>query len=205
MNNVYKNLSAVILAGGESRRFKGNKLLECRFLYKGRSESVLKIIVKKFLKSGVCEVVIAAGKYYLEIRKELQNISDRVKILNNRQYKKGIGSSVRLGINYCRKKGSDVLLSLGDKPFIRVGDIKRISREAGSGRIVQPFHNGIHGHPVLIPHKYLEFFKNMKPDKGAKQILKKMRRKKIKIRDSGICIDIDTKRTYNRLKDKEIK
>ena len=142
-------ICAVVLAAGLSRRMGVQKLL---LPFGGKT--VIAHIVDQLLVSTVDEVYVVAGHQAENIRAELSGRA--VSIVNNPNYKTGMLSSVRCGLQHLSEDCRAVMAVLGDQPSITAGLIGLMlqSFAATEKNILVPLHNTKRGHPILFSSSY---------------------------------------------------
>ena len=147
-----------VLASGESRRYGRDKLKE-------------RINGRTFLER-VVEVAKGFGKVFV-ISKEMVNLD--VDVILNKLYKEGISKSVSLALEESQKRMCDYLLIfLGDMPFIREECAKKVLEAAAKTDrlILYPYSEKFgKGFPTLIKKEAFHFKKDLRGDKGFKQII----------------------------------
>ena len=112
-------ISAILLAAGQSKRMKGeNKLTK-----KIKGIPLLKCALNNILKSSVHEIVIVIG-YQSETIEKFIDKNDKIKFVFNPNFKNGIASSIKKGIENLSKKTDAFFISLGDMPSINYNTYK---------------------------------------------------------------------------------
>ena len=142
-------ICAVVPAAGLSRRMGVQKLL---LPFGGKT--VIAHIADQLLASTVGEVHVVVGHQSERIIAEL---SDRaVSIVRNQNYKSGMLSSVRCGLQNLPEKCKAVMVVLGDQPSITTELIDQIlqSFAATEKSILVPLYKGKRGHPILFSMLY---------------------------------------------------
>ena len=128
----------IILAGGFSSRAKTNKM---RFLVDNKP---LLLHTIDSLKPFVDKIYIVTGYYDQDIR-EFVKQDDVVEIVYNKDYEKGMFSSVLTGVN---KVNGDFFILPGDIPFIKKETFDAILN--GTKPVRYPVYQGKEGHPLFI-------------------------------------------------------
>ena len=102
-------ISAILLAAGTSSRFgKKNKLLA-----KYKKKFLLSHSLNNLLKSKVKEIIIVMGNESNLVMKQVPKNS-KIKITFNKNYKKGMSSSILAGIKKINKNHKGFLICLSD-------------------------------------------------------------------------------------------
>jgi molybdenum cofactor cytidylyltransferase len=180
-----KNLAILILAAGTSSRL-GNTTKQ---LLKYKSESFLKIAVKKAIKVSD-NIFVVLGHKKDECQKELEGFN--INILYNENYKKGIGSTISLGIEHT-KDYENTMIMLCDQPFIKSKHLLSLKNNIDNKTIIASHYeqNDDSTVPAIFPKKYYKKLLKLNKDKGAKSIIKKENCISIKLQKEQ-SIDIDT-------------
>jgi len=226
-------LSSVVLAAGESSRFNGKikallKTGETTFIgkiIKDLFNQELKEIILVFgahyseimehLQVQAFQEEMSASK--VTIKKETSkksfnwrilieesiNKKDEIKVVLNRDWKKGQLSSLREGIKNLSPESEGLLFTLVDHPLVeRRTYAKLISRwKEKSDRIVIPTYMGRKGHPAIFPKR---LYKNLLEEEltgGARELIYREIDSVIfvPVSDSGVVSDIDNLEDYNRI------
>ena len=196
-------ISAILLAAGESSRMKGENKLSKKI----DGIPIIKYAVKNILGSSIDELIIVLGHE----KSIIENIIDKnkkIKFIYNENYKSGMSSSIKKGLNNINKKSEAFFICLGDMPNVnqniynkliksRYNYNKKFSSEQKK-EIVVPTFEEKNGNPILFSKFMTKQILNINGDVGAKEILK-LNKKKIlyvPIRNSGITLDFDTEEDF---------
>ena len=183
-------IKKVLLAAGNSKRFgKKNKLLE---IINGKPivNHILSTLLEIFDPS---EIIIIVGHEQKIIRNLINN--EDIKILENIDYKKGIGTSISLGAKQLETNVVGAMIIPADMPYIDPIDIINLEKkflELNCQKVIIPKYNSKTGNPVILPRIYFNTLRKLKYDFGARSLIKK---KDIIYLKTGIgtTLDIDTK------------
>ena len=118
-----------------------------------------------------------------------------IKILENIDYKKGIGTSIALGVNYLETDIDGVMIIPADMPYLNSKDLINLEKkfiELNCEKVVMPVYNSRTGNPVILPKNYFNTLKSLKDDYGAKSLIKKKDIITFKT-GFGTIFDIDTR------------
>ena len=179
----------IILAAGSSKRFGNkNKLTE---IINGKSliNNILDTLLKVFEPN---ELLIIVGHEYKKIIDLID--SKDIQIINNKNYKKGIGTSISTGVKELDFFVKGVMIIPADMPFILAEDLQRLERkflEFDCQKVVFPKYKSTIGNPVLLPKSYFGILKNLKEDFGAKSKIKDIDVVTVDTK-IGTVFDIDT-------------
>lgn len=193
-SKIIINTWSVILAAGESKRMKEQKLL----MKYGKS-SIIETVVQKNLDSKVNGVMVVLGADHEEVAAKIKGF--KVESVINKEYASGMFSSVRKGVSALPPEADSVIISLGDQPMINSGiindliDLKKVSSKG----IILPVYKGKHGHPVLIGRKYFSEIAGMPDSATLRDVISGHRDDiaELQVDSDNILRDIDTREQYN--------
>lgn len=181
----FKDLAVVILAAGTSSRL--GDITKQLLVYK--NETLLKIAVKKALEISK-DVFVVLGHEREKCKKELEGFG--VNIIYNPNYKKGMGSTLSLGINHS-KEFNHTMVMLCDQPFIPISHFQALKKNIQNENIIASLYekNISAKVPAIFPKKYYGELLKLDADFGAKEILQKESCINIQL-EKDFCMDIDT-------------
>ena len=159
-------ICAIVLAAGLSSRMGVQKLL---LPFGGKK--VIGHIVDQLLASTVGEVHVVVGHQAERISAELSGRA--VSIVNNPDYKSGMLSSVRCGLQSLPEKCRAVMVVLGDQPSITTGLINQMLQSFAmtDKTILVPLYKGKRGHPILFSSIYRDEIITQYGDVGLRGLL----------------------------------
>ena len=190
-------IKKILLAAGESKRFGDkNKLLE---IINGRPiiNHILDTLFEIFDHS---ELIVIVGHEHKLIKNLIFNKD--IKILENKDYRKGIGTSIALGMNNLNADIDGVMVIPADMPYINSKDLVNLEKkfiEFNCVKVVMPEHNSRIGNPVVLPRNYFNTLKSLKNDFGARSLIRKKDIITLKT-GFGTIFDIDTKEELAKTK-----
>ncbi|HUS86715.1 MAG TPA: XdhC family protein [Bacteroidales bacterium] len=180
---------SVILAAGEARRMKKQKLL----LPYGR-ESIIGTIVQRNLDSKADEVLVVLGSDHERLMEALKGF--KIHTIINEDYRKGMLSSVQKGIRALPEKVSAAIIFLGDQPMIQSWVIDKLidTFVSKSKRIIIPVNDGKRGHPMLLDRRYFREILNLGGKESLHTIISNHHEDifEIEVNTTDILRDIDT-------------
>jgi xanthine dehydrogenase accessory factor len=192
-NRNLPHVTAIVLAAGESNRMKEPKLL---LPYK--EKSIIRTIVETIGQSKVHETVVVLGANREKIQEALEDSS--VTFCTNRNYKKGMLSSLQTGLKSLPDHSDACMVFLGDQPMITPGIIDAIidAYSRTQKGIVLPVFENRRGHPVLIGKKYIPDINAIDPKVGLRDLIWKFPDDiaEVGVDEEGIIRDIDTREDY---------
>jgi molybdenum cofactor cytidylyltransferase len=152
---------AAVLAAGESKRFG-----ECKLVARILGRPMITHVVES-LPSSIDEIVIITGAYRESVEAELAGYN--VVFVHNNSFAKGMASSVVQAARYAIQKGDDLLLTLGDLPFVGENDYKRLIEAFRNEAVFSSF-EGVVGAPAIFSSSDLQVLTLLKGDKGARSM-----------------------------------
>lgn len=185
-------VSAVILAGGLSRRFgRMNKLLS---ELDGRT--MIEITISGALTARIDEVIVVTGFDAKNVEKAAYRVEPdrrRLRCVFNPDFQSGLASSIVWG-SRSALPGSAVLIWPGDKPLIRSTSVDTMLESGSDERIVVPVYRGRRGHPVYFGSSYRHELLDLEGDAGARVILDRHSGAvlEVEVEDRGVVLDVDT-------------
>ena len=182
-------IKKILLAAGESKRFGNkNKLLE---LINGKP-MINHILDTLFEIFDPEELIIVVGHEHRIIKNIIFN--KNIKILENLDYKRGIGTSISLGVKHLETDIDGVMVIPADMPYLNSKDLINLEQkfmELNCKKVVMPEHNSRIGNPVILPRIYFNILKNLKYDFGARSLISNKDIITLKA-GFGTIFDIDT-------------
>ena len=176
-------IKAILLAAGQSKRLKTeNKLTK---IYK--KEPLINHSLKTLHQSKVKKVIIVLGHQHKKIKKIVKKNRKNIFILN-KDYKKGMASSIKTGLKKISKNDMGFIVVQSDMPFTKKRDINKIYNSIKLKKFlvyVLKFKNKI-GNPIGFDISLINKFKNIKGKFGAKFMVKKLKNKTKYIRTSSV-------------------
>ena len=182
-------LKKILLAAGESKRFGNKNKLSEMINSKPMINHILDTLFEIFDPE---ELIIIVGHEHRIIKNLIFN--KKIKILENLDYKKGIGTSIALGVKHLETDIDGVMIIPADMPYINSKDLINLEKkfmELNCEKVVMPEHNSRIGNPVILPRIYFNILKNLKDDFGARSLIRKKDIITLKT-GFGTIFDIDT-------------
>ena len=183
-------IKKIVLAAGESKRFGDRNKLSEMINDKPIINHVLDTLFEIFDYS---ELIVIVGHEHKLIKNLIFNKD--IKILENIDYKKGIGTSIALGVNYLETDIEGVMIIPADMPYLNSKDLINLEKkfiELNCEKVVMPEYNSRIGNPVILPRIYFNTLKSLKDDFGARSLIKKKDIITFKT-GFGTIFDIDTR------------
>ena len=189
-------ISAIFLAAGQSKRLlKENKLLK---IYK--KKPLICHSLNSLIKSKVNKIIIVLGHESGQVRKVIKKNKKIIFIFNN-NYKKGISSSIKIGIKRLSKKNKGFIIIQSDMPFIKTKHINKICSSIQNKKHslhALKFRNRV-GNPIGFDISVLSKFKKIKGEYGDKFMVKRLKKRTnfIKVTSNKVFKDFDLKKDFS--------
>ena len=183
-------IKAILLAAGQSKRLKSeNKLIK---LYK--KKPLINHSLNALHKSKVNKVIVVLGHQKKDLQKIIKKNNKNI-FTYNKEYKKGMASSIKAGLRKLNKKDKGFIIVQSDMPFIKSSDINKIFNSIKSKKYlvhVLKYRNRV-GNPIGFDISIMKKFKKIKGDVGAKFMVKRLKKetKFIKINNLKSFKDFD--------------
>lgn len=188
----------VILAGGASTRLGRPKQL---LQYRGKT--LLNHAVNEAINAKADAVVVILGKNADLFEGEIDN--QEVSVVINKNWKEGMASSVRLGLDTLLKSKpyiDAVILMVCDQPHISSSVLNELitKQQKTTKQIVTCNYGESIGPPALFHKKYFRDLAKLNGDVGARNIIEQNMHDVAMILFPEGNIDIDTEADYDALK-----
>ncbi len=167
-----ESVAGIVLAAGESTRMGRPKQL-----LPAGGGTLLERILDEALRSDLDEVILVLGHLFEDIRAVLGQVLEhpKLKVVENRQYKQGISSSIIAGLSEVEESHDHVMILLADMPHIDANLIDLLVRRYIDSRL--PLGaiklKTKRTHPVIFSRKLFHELHNLKGDVGARDLFKK--------------------------------
>ena len=189
------NIAVLILAAGTSSRLGQAKQL---VIYKNKT--LLENACASALNIS-SNVYVVLGSSNIECLEKIKHLN--VKVILNKEYKKGLASSIKAGIKELILY-EKVLIMLCDQPFIPNSHLKKLVKESASGnKVICSSYNNKLVVPALFFKKHFISLLKLEGDKGAKDTIKNFEHTSILLKDE-LSFDIDTVSDLEKLKRKDL-
>jgi len=189
-------ITAIVLAAGKSERIgRPNPLLPT-----ADGTSFLAAILETMTGTAVDEVRVVVGHEAEQVIDEGGLV--RHVIVHNKEFERGMLSSVQAGIRALPHGTTAFLLWPVDQPLVLADTVDRII-EAWKKRhapIVVPVYHGKRGHPTLFSTKLSQELMHAPESEGARAVVHAHEKAvvEVEVDDAGILTDIDTPQAYKK-------
>ena len=165
-------IKAILLAAGQSKRMKSeNKLIK---LYKNKP--LINYSLNVLTKSKANKIIIVLGHQSKEVKKIIKK-NKKIIFTYNKNYKKGMASSIKKGLKKVFKNDDGFIVAQSDMPFVKLSDINKICRSIKTKQFLVhalKYKNRL-GNPIGFDISLIKKFKNIKGQFGAKFMVKRLK------------------------------
>ncbi len=191
------NCAIIILAAGSSRRLGRPKQL---LPYNGKS--LLEHSVDTANDTDVNPVIVVLGANAAQLEKEIDG--KKVHIIENKEWKEGMASSIRWGINtviHIAPSTDAAILMVCDQPYVSAFLLNElIAAQKNTGKlIVTSQYENAFGPPALFYKTIFPELLELKGDEGARKIVEQHSNDIATVLFTQGNIDIDTEADYKAL------
>ena len=192
-----QKIGGIILAAGKSSR-----LGQPKQLLPFRGKTLVRTVIDAAREAGCWPVVVVIGSNSAKVQQELAH-ADVVKV-QNKNWQRGIGSSIRTGVQALINQVPDVeaiLLLLCDQPAVNAQFIERLiaTREATKKNIVASSYANTVGVPAILDRSLFKELLALGDEAGAKSIILKNPERVAPLAFPEGAIDIDTSEDWKAL------
>jgi molybdenum cofactor cytidylyltransferase len=193
-----ESLSILLLAAGSSSRLGQSKQLVS---INGQSLLCQTVL----LSLRVCnQVTVVLGSDFKNHISEISRLP--VHIIENREWKKGMGSSLKIGLENTVKKWpatKSLLVLVCDQPLLTSAHLQKLINMADqtNKKIIASGYKSVLGVPVLFKKELFIELRQIGDSEGAKKIIQQHESEIESVEFIGGEIDIDTPADLEKLKD----
>ena len=188
-------VTAIVLAAGMSTRMGAIKQL----LHIG-GKTLLENVLDNLGRTQVKDIIVVLGSSAEEIRQRVP--LENVRVIINEAYRKGMGTSLRMGLSAINPEAVAALVVLADQPFVRPDTIDHLIEQYRRQRpeIAIPMYRGFRGNPVLLDRSVFPELMSLTGDIGCRAIFGSHTDNllKVPVEDIGVLLDVDTRADLDR-------
>lgn len=190
-------VGAIILAAGSSSRLGQPKQL---LLYRG--QTLIRRAAHAALDAGCAPVAAVVGSAREKVAASLHDLE--VIILPNESWRRGIGTSIRAGVNALQECDALAILAC-DQPRVGATLIRQlIARQEETGKpMVASAYAGTRGVPALFARACFEQLLSLGEEQGAKTLLIHRPNDVAQIDFPAGAVDLDTPEDWARLRGRD--
>ncbi|MEP7078319.1 MAG: nucleotidyltransferase family protein [Chthoniobacterales bacterium] len=190
-------VGALILAAGGSTRFGEAKQF---LVFDG--QALLRRVVVAAQEGGCAPIAAVVGQEWERAGAELAGTGAH--LVHNREWERGIGTSIRCGIKYLVRDAPSLegaILLACDQPYVNGEVISRLigERKKSGKTIVASHYAGTLGIPAFFGASWFGALCSLDDESGAKSLLQSHHGDMAHIEFEGGAVDIDTPDEYASL------
>lgn len=159
------------------------------------NQTLLEHVLYAVGNSATKEAILVLGYEADQIRSAVKP-NESVRIVINDDYKDGMSTSIRAGLNAVSPDTEAALIVLADQPFLTSAVIDQLisQYEQTRAQILYPVYRGFRGNPVLIDRSLFPEMQKITGDIGCRSLfgIHSEVIQKVPVEEIGILIDIDT-------------
>ena len=191
----WRRVSAIVLAAGGSTRMGTPKQL---LTISG--EAMLTRVLGAASSLPLLEVIVVLGASSSQL---LPLVPPPCKAVQNPQWREGLSTSLRVGLDSIDTRAEAALFILADQPLIGSDTLLQILRAyfGTEKSIVVPEHHGRRGTPVLFDRRLFPRLLQVRGDTGGRELIQQMPEEvlPVQVQSDDVLIDIDTMQDYRDL------
>lgn len=177
----------LLLAAGESRRFRADKLLH------SLPDGVpIAVAAARRLRPAVDRVVAVVRPGSAQLAEMLA--AEGYNVVECARSVEGMGASLACGVR-ASQDAQGWVVALADMPYVRTDTVREVARRLRQGgAIVAPLRQGQRGHPVGFHARFYADLQALGGDAGARSVLAAHKQDidAFETDDPGVIRDIDT-------------
>lgn len=163
-------LATLVLAGGQSARYGGNKLLSPH----PEGQTLLGSVVAACAPLSALPVTVVTGAWHTEIAQVFAETD--INLVENSHWAQGMGASLALGTTTCitRFEPTHLLVVLGDLAAISQQSLQRLTetaRRSPQSLVVSEWENRL-GVPAIFPQFWFNTLTQLTGDEGARSAIR---------------------------------
>ena len=167
--NEKNKIGIVLLAAGSSSRMGHNKL---NFVFK--EKTMLQNTIDEAINSEANKIVLVLGASHEENKYQLTG--NNVFVIINENWKKGIGSSIKCGLQHLIEKQAElnaVIISVCDQPYLTFEVFNQLINAYSNSnkKIIASTYNNLLGVPVLYDQSLFDDLLKIPDEHGAKKYI----------------------------------
>lgn len=190
-------IAILILAAGESKRMNGIKQL-----LPWKNTTLLGNAIEQAIASKGDAVYVVLGANANQIVPAIAHY--KVQIIENKNWKNGLGNSIAAGVNYLKENQLDydaILITLADQPLLNANYYNLLidNYSQKEAKIIASETNNLPSVPAIFDAVYFEKLSQLNQDKGAKEILLAAQNEVYVVCAAANLMDLDTQMEYEKV------
>lgn len=188
-------VSAILLAGGLSRRMGGRNKLYLNI----NGMTLLRHNVELLQKSRLNEIVVVLG--YQSEKSQTEISRTEVNYVVNPNYRRGQMTSVHHGLKSLQKPCEGIMVALADQPALTVNNINALIAafaKRDDKSVVVPMYRGQPGNPIVISTDVRDDIVVEKANFGCRRFIEKHPESVMtwEVSEPAFVLDLDTPEDY---------
>lgn len=151
---------------------------ECKPLLPWGGVTLIEAVTAELLRVEFCELVVVLGREAERVAALLEQMDDaRITIARNRDYARGVASSLQAGLAACSPASDAAAVLLADQPALGQHLVERVIAAwlAGDREAARPVYAGrqgevVPGHPVLLGRSLWPSVAALSGEQGAREL-----------------------------------
>lgn len=193
--SITNNLAAIVLAAGQSGRMAPENKLFLPF----QKKTIIQKVLDEIIPLNFSQILVVIGFEKDKLMELLRDYPAR--FYYNPDYKRGMSTSIQVGISQTKPEVDGYAIFLGDMPWIDQSMLKTLVQsfytQPESAIVVPTFKKRL-GNPVIFSRRYKKELLSLKGDRGARSVVKKFQDQiiEVQIQNERLLLDIDTWEDY---------
>jgi molybdenum cofactor cytidylyltransferase len=189
-------IAAVVLAAGGSTRMGTSKQL-----LPVAGKPLVRLVVDAVCEAGLDQVVVVVGAGAGSVSDALAGIT--VDIVVNQEWRRGLSSSLQVGVNALRGEIQAALIVLADQAVLSPRLIRALADGylARRAPVVAPVYQGRRANPVLFDRSLFPELAAVEGDEGGRSVVARHEDQLylLPVDDEAVVVDVDTPADYERI------
>jgi molybdenum cofactor cytidylyltransferase len=191
-------VAGIVLAAGASTRMGANKLL-----FDLDGEPVVRRAVRRALAAGLDPVIAVLGHDAERVRRELDDLAPRCRVVVNPDYAQGINTSLKAGVAALPATAGAVVVMLADMPFVTSDMIATLItryRDGTAPLVISDF-EGVNAPPQLYDRALFPELQTMEGEGCGKVVVRRHRTEAAVVAWPAVALtDLDVPDDYERVR-----
>lgn len=184
---------AILLAAGGAGRYGGPKLLAL-----SGGTTLLRRAAVALLDARIAGCTVVLGARAASLRRELRGLP--VRIVVNRNWRRGLSSSLRTGLAAVPRDAPAALVLLADQWKIGPDALAQLQRRwrAAPHAIAAAWNGAVLGPPAIFPRSAFPALARLRGDAGARTLIARQRARVLAVPMPESALDVDRPEDWRR-------
>ncbi len=192
--NVNASSSAIILAGGNSKRMNFPK----PWLTFSENKTFLEHIIDTYKILGCNKIItVINSKFCIEWMYELNKIKTKSIVIQNHNPEKGRIYSLKLALKHLKQVNYAFIHNV-DNPSVKRSTLLKLIKSRPKDGYSVPVYKNKSGHPIYITKNIIEKIKTYSNESTLREILSSEKRTSIHVEDKHVLLNINTTEDYKK-------